>query len=148
MAVRLVTESRTPQAAAGARLGEWQKAVRDHLDRPPALQCLVLDRLDWNTGTGHASVANLAADAGCKVQTVNRATRWARQHGMLARTKRGHALRNGKGMASEWRLTLPPPASGTGLYGHVPDGLEGANRGLEHARRDTPSSTARRSAAR
>ena len=65
-----------------AGLGNWLKAVRDHPDRPSptqchALACLAL-RLDWTTGAGFASTAEIAADAGCDENTVRRATAWAR----------------------------------------------------------------------
>ena len=55
-------------------LPAWLAAVRDHPDRPPpmqrhALTCLVR-RIDWKTGTGAASAAELAADAGCSERTV------------------------------------------------------------------------------
>jgi hypothetical protein len=72
------------------------KAVRDHPDRPPARQRDVLGmlvlRLDWRTGEGAASAAQLAADADCDERTVRRATLWARGTGMLTRTGRGHRI--------------------------------------------------------
>lgn len=163
----MTAEDRPPPA--GVRIGEWQVAVRDHPDSPSAALCHVLDRLslrlDWAAGTGYASVAELAADAKCSERTVMNATRWALRNGLLVRTRRGHSLRNGKGVASQWRLTLPEfgtgphgpvPESGTGTQGHLPESgtgsnrhlpdlegahgdLEGANQRLEPARRDAPS---------
>lgn len=99
------------------RIAEWQKAVRDCPDRPPPEQRLVLDclalRLDWKTGCGSASSAQLAADAGCAVRTVWRATGWAREAGLLIQSRRGHHTGNGQRVASEWRLAIPPPQPAT-----------------------------------
>jgi hypothetical protein len=93
------------------RIAEWQKAVRDHPDRPPPEQCLVLDRLalrlDWRTGSGSTSSVQLAADADCTDRTVRRATGWARRAGLLDQTRRGHRLGNGQRAASEWQLVIP-----------------------------------------
>jgi hypothetical protein len=89
----------------------WMAAVRDHPNRPAAKQCHVLDRLalrmDWQTGCGAVSAAQLAADADCDERTVRRATTWGRDHDMLLRTRRGHRIDAERVMASEWRLTLP-----------------------------------------
>jgi hypothetical protein len=99
---------------------KWMTAVRDHPDRPAAMQCHVLDRLalrmDWQTGCGAASAAQLAADADCDERTVQRATKWGRDHDMLKQTRRGHRIDAERAMASEWRLTLPgQPDTGDGL---------------------------------
>jgi hypothetical protein len=91
----------------------WLVAIRDHPQRPPALQrhvltCLGL-RMDWSTGRGFASAEQLAADADAEERTVRRATAWARSEpaGLLLRTRRGHRLGNGQSVSSEWQLTLP-----------------------------------------
>ncbi|MGH3162566.1 MAG: hypothetical protein ACRDOC_11815 [Streptosporangiaceae bacterium] len=95
---------------------EWMKAVRDHPDRPSARQRDVLGmlvlRLDWKTGCGAVSIAQLAADADCEERIVRYATRWARTAGMLVRAKRGHRLGDGTTRATEWQLCLP---SSTGI---------------------------------
>jgi hypothetical protein len=89
-------------------------AIRDHPERPSADQCLVLDRLalrmDWQTGCGYASVAQLAADTGCSEATVRRALTWARGNELLIRTRRGHRVTSERVVASEWRLTQPVTA--------------------------------------
>jgi hypothetical protein len=92
----------------------WQKAVRDHPDRPqPAwchvLWCLAL-RLGWKTGTGYASIEVLAADAGCSASTVKRATDWARKAGLLVQTSQG-GRRGTEVRASEWMLCPPVPTA-------------------------------------
>jgi hypothetical protein len=89
----------------------WMTAMRDHPDRPPpalfaVLACLAL-RVDWETGCGHASVAQLAADSGAGTRTVERATARARGRGFLALEKRGHRRGDGSLRANEWRLRLP-----------------------------------------
>jgi hypothetical protein len=93
-----------------AGLGNWLKAVRDHPKRPSPMQCFALDRLalrlDWTTGEGFASTAEVAADAGCGERTVRRATAWARKHGLLVMNRRGHRLSDGAASASEWRTCL------------------------------------------
>src|SRR5260221_8685167 len=77
---------------------EWQKAIRDHPQRPSADQCHVLDRLSlrlgWSTGRGFASLDQLMADAAASKSTVQRALSWARgepkdQAFFLTQTKRG-----------------------------------------------------------
>lgn len=86
-------------------------AVRDHPERPPALQRHVLHslalRLDWQTGCGFASGAQLAADADCEQRTVKRATSWARGAQLLVQTRRGHYVSAECKVSSEWRLCLP-----------------------------------------
>jgi hypothetical protein len=124
----------------------WLKAVRDHPDRPgPAerlvLECLVL-RLVWRTGEGYASVTQLAADAGCCERTAKRALWWALEHGLAVRTKRGHALRDGSGMASEWRLCLPlegDTGDGFQIWKVTTGRLEGDKDRLEGDTRDGPT---------
>jgi len=78
----------------------WLVAVRDHPDRPPMAQryvlaCLAL-RMDWLTGRGFASTGQLAADSDAEERTIRRATGWARDTGLLLRTRRGHRLGNGR----------------------------------------------------
>lgn len=91
----------------------WLAAVRDHPDRPAALQRHALTmlalRLDWTTGSGFASMRDIAADSDASDHTVKRATGWARSDkvGLLVCTRRGHRLGNGTTVASEWQLTLP-----------------------------------------
>ncbi len=89
----------------------WLVAIRDHPERPPAVQRLVLQclalRLDWRTGSGFASVAEVAEDADASEPTVRRATSWARRAGLLLQTRRGHRLGNGQVAATEWKLTQP-----------------------------------------
>ena len=129
---------------------EWMTAVRDHPDRPPAMQrhvllCLAL-RMDWRSGTGWASALQLAADAGVSEHTARRATVWGRrpcscggaecaEHGLLHRTSRGHRRGDGTAAASGWELALPPqpatdgrlrpsqPASGAVSTGQWPASL-------------------------
>lgn len=89
----------------------WLVAVRDHPDRPSALQryvlaCLAL-RMDWKTGCGYASARQLGADADASEPTVHRATRWARDNGLAVQTRRGHRVTSERTIASEWRLTQP-----------------------------------------
>src|ERR1039457_213570 len=71
----------------------WLVAIRDHPQRPPAMQRYVLTvlalRLDWKTGAGFASTAQLAADADVTPPTVKRATSWARKAELLLQTRRG-----------------------------------------------------------
>jgi hypothetical protein len=91
----------------------WLAAVRDHPDRPAALQRHALTmlalRMNWTTARGFASMRDIAADADVSDHTVKRATGWARSDkvGLLVCTRRGHRLGNGSTVASEWQLTLP-----------------------------------------
>jgi hypothetical protein len=138
----------------------WLAAVRDHPDRPAALQRHVLTmlalRLDWTTGSGFASVRDIAADADASDHTVKRATGWARSDkvGLLMRTRRGHRLGNGGAVASEWRLTLPADdqslgatrgtltsqgANGAGLK--VPTGASQSANGATHQESSTSQSS-------
>ena len=100
-----------------ARPLEWMKAVRDHPERPSPEQCHVLKclalRLDWATGAGFASNADLAADAEVSESTVKRATTWARspERGLLSIERRGHRRGDGVPMANVWALRLPPGVS-------------------------------------
>ena len=92
----------------------WLMAVRDHPDRPPPMQRHVLTmlalRLNWKSGAGYVSTGQLVTDSGAEDRTVRRATAWARDHGLLVQTRRGHRLGNGQIVASEWRLTQPVTA--------------------------------------
>jgi hypothetical protein len=107
---------------------EWLLAVRDHPQRPPPAQRLVLEaialRLNWSSGTGFASVEQLMADADASRSTVIRALQWARGDGakLLDQTRRGGRLGNGKIAASEWRLLAPS-------QGVTRDTLRPASRG-------------------
>jgi hypothetical protein len=130
----------------------WLAAVRDHPERPPALQrlaltCLAL-RMDWTTGRGYASTGQLAADTDAEERTVRRATGWARDTGLLLRTRRGHRLGNGRVTASEWQLTQP--VTGDLLTSSQPDNGR-ISTGLQHTTIKSPlhqESNARASAAR
>ena len=89
----------------------WLAAIRDHPGRPStaqrmALQSLAL-RLDWRTGTGYASVRQVAEDSDVSEPTVRRATSWARGAEYLLQLRRGHRLGNGQTAATEWKLTQP-----------------------------------------
>jgi hypothetical protein len=105
----------------------WLVAIRDHPARPPAMQrhvlaCLAL-RLDWKTGRGFTSTAQVMADSDASKATVKRATRWGRDLGFLLQTRRGQRLGNGQVAASEWRLTVPVDSAVSA--GHRPQGLMG-----------------------
>jgi hypothetical protein len=95
-----------------ARLGQWLVALREYsagLDHAQhrALVSLAL-RLDWKTGEGYASIADLAADADCGPATVKRAITWARDRGLLERTARGHSIgRGSSAKASEYLTRIP-----------------------------------------
>jgi hypothetical protein len=89
----------------------WLVAVRDHPDRPPALQCHILTmlalRMDWSTGRGFAGIRDLMADAAAGKATVSRATAWACTSQLLLCTRRGHYINAQTAIASEWQLTQP-----------------------------------------
>jgi len=93
----------------------WLAIVRDHPERPGPMQCHVLTmfalRLDWSTGQGFCSEAQLMADADASGRTVRRAMLWARSRELTVRTRRGHRLGNGRVVASEWRLLSQPARS-------------------------------------
>lgn len=101
---------------------KWMAAIRDHPERPPAMQYHVLTmlalRLSWSAkpgrpvGAGFASTSQLMADAEVSESTARRALLWARgtprdEQFFLACTRRGHRLGNGSVAASEWLLRLP-----------------------------------------
>ena len=101
-------------------------AVRDHPDRPAAMQCHILTmlaiRMNWKTGAGYVSTSQLMTDADASKATVMRATAWARKAELLTQTRRGHRLGNGQAVASEWQLTqglTPEPLTS-------PQGLNGS----------------------
>lgn len=129
----------------------WLAAVRDHPERPPSAQryvlvCLAL-RMDWVTGRGFASTGQLAADSDAEERTIRRATGWARDTGLLLRTRRGHRLGNGRVTASEWQLTQP--VTGDLLTLSQPDNGR-VSTGLQHTTIKSPlhqESNARASAA-
>jgi hypothetical protein len=100
------------RAAAGRRcavIERWLMEVRDHPKRPPALQRHVLTmlalRMDWYTGRGSATVKTLMADADASKNTVKRATKWARDAGLVVQTRRGHRISAEVTVPSEWQLT-------------------------------------------
>jgi hypothetical protein len=104
----------------------WLAAVRDHPQRPAAPQCWVLTalalRLDWAAGSGYVSTERLRSDAGITERTVRRATTWARRHGLLVMTRRGHRMGDGRKVASEWALALPSqPVTADTLSESQPD---------------------------
>jgi hypothetical protein len=110
----------------------WLAALRDHPERPPVAQRMVLvslaQRMDWSTGCGFASTSQLADDADCSKPTVLRATGWGRAAGMLVQARRGHRLGDGRKVASEWRLALPELATETTSQGVTGETLNGASR--------------------
>ena len=96
-----------------AGLGNWLTAIRDHPDPLPDAQYRALVglalRLDWRTGAGFASVAEVAMDARCHRTTAQHAMAWACERGLLERVKRGrHVGRGSSGKASDWRTRVPP----------------------------------------
>jgi hypothetical protein len=111
----------------------WLTAIRDHPDRPPAMQRHALSmlalRLNWKTGAGYISTSQLMTDADASKATVMRATTWARKQGLLTQTRRGHRLGNGQIVASEWQLsqslTSEPLTSPQGLNGHISRSQQG-----------------------
>jgi hypothetical protein len=85
-------------------------------------------RMNWKSGTGYASTAQLMADADASKATAKRATSWARRAGLLLQTRRGHRLGSGQVAASEWKLLRPVDNSTQGLTGeplNSPQGLNG-----------------------
>jgi hypothetical protein len=138
----------------------WLVAIRDHPDRPPALQRLALYslalRVDWRTGRGFASTQMLADDASAGESTVRRSTKWARDRKLLLQTRRGHYIGPGTVIASEWQLTQPVTGDlldqSQPVNGDDPTGQRGRpNRsaGMHHQESSTsqPSTSARASAA-
>jgi hypothetical protein len=87
----------------------WLKAIRDHPQRPAAMQRHVLTmlalRMDWATGAGFAGIRDLMADADASKSTVMRGTSWARDEHFLIRTRRGHYISAQTTIASQWQLT-------------------------------------------
>jgi hypothetical protein len=112
-----------------ARPLEWMAAVRDHANRPTGTQRHVLFalalRMDWQTGCGFASSAQLASDAEASERTVRYATSWARGQELLVQTRRGHYISAERKVSSEWRLAMPQtqPAPGCTL-GEKPTGKD------------------------
>jgi hypothetical protein len=91
---------------------EWLTAVSGHPDPLPdawhrVLVCLAL-ALDWRTGRGFTSAAQLAERAGCSEQTAQRAPQWADARGLLHREVRGHRRGDGSVTASGWEARIPP----------------------------------------
>jgi hypothetical protein len=134
---------------------KWLVAIRDHPGRPPAVQRLVLHclalRMNWETGAGFASTAQLAADADASRPTVKRATSWAKQAELLLQTRRGHRLGNGQVAASEWKLTqrlTPEPLTSQGLNGQISRAQPGDLKGSPQTPHQESSSSQSSSSAR
>jgi hypothetical protein len=97
----------------------WLAAIRDFPEQPTAAEFRVLTmlaiRLTWKTMEGSASTADLVSDASASAAVVERATAWARTHGFLEQTRRGHRLDDGRVVKSCWRLIVPQPIATEGL---------------------------------
>jgi len=106
-----------------AGLGEWLVTLRDHSKGLPDAQYRALAslgvRLDWVTGRGFASLAQVAGDAYCGESTARRAITWARGEGLIDRTARGHSVgRGSSARASEYVTRIPSqPVTGDLLIG-------------------------------
>jgi hypothetical protein len=103
---------------------EWQVAIQRHAERPArsevhVLLCL-MQVLDWETGTGYASEAYLAAMVGVSIPVVRRALTWARKYKFAIRTRKGHRITDEIKIASEWLLTMPlaEPTAHRGAVGY------------------------------
>lgn len=112
------------------------------------MQCHVLVmlalRMDWSTGTGYASAAQLEADAQCEERTVRRATSWARAAQLLVRTRRGHYISAGRVAASEWQLSTPKTQPDTADPLEKPTGLSSRpNRTTEPSQPDYSTAPSR-----
>jgi hypothetical protein len=136
-----------------AGLGKWLVALREHPDRLDHAQHRALVslavRLDWKSGDGFASIAEVAVDADCGMATVKRAITWARERGLLVRTAQGrHVGRGSSGRASEYRTCVPsqqithdllPTSQGVtgdplpgfaGVHAELRRGSSGASQGI------------------
>src|SRR5712691_8528835 len=116
-------------------LAEWSWMVRDLAAKPAAAHLAVLwffaTRLDGSTGCGFASNKDLAQLTGLSHDTVQRAMKWALEHGIVHRAIRGHRLGDGTKTSSEWHLLLPPqPRTGAALSAASTT----QTGGLKHAR--------------
>jgi len=132
-------------------------AIRDHPNKPAAAQCHVLTvlalRLDWASGTGHASLEVLTKDAGVEERTARRAIDWARgmprdERFFLARTRRGHRLGDGTRLASEWLLRLPTQLDTEALLRFSSGQQGGLNRTLSASQPDSSTAPSRPSSSR
>src|ERR1022692_2276493 len=89
-------------------LAEWTWQMRELKPKPPpgylGILWMLAARLDVRTGCGWASVRDLSELSGAGRNTVLRATAWARNHGLLARTARGHRVTDERDAASQWQL--------------------------------------------
>jgi hypothetical protein len=132
-----------------ARLGQWLVALREHssgrLDHAQyrALVSLAL-RLDWKSGKGFASIAEVAADADCGPATVKRAITWARGRGLLERTARGHSVGRGSSARASEYLTSIPSQGITGeplraVSRDHGDGFKGSRMPFQGITREPPS---------
>ena len=97
----------------GVRPLTWVRLLRDD----PAVTKVrhgvlhgLADRLAGSTGTGFCSVAQLVKDTGWDERTIRRHLDWAKEHGYLVQTARGHWVGSGTARASEWRLSQPDTA--------------------------------------
>lgn len=93
-------------------IAEWLGAVQRHPERPAAnqrdvLTALAVQFIDWQSGTGIASLDMLSEFCGASRNTVQRSLKWAVEAGLLVRTKRGHSMISGGTVASEWLLVFP-----------------------------------------
>jgi hypothetical protein len=109
----------------------WLTAIRDHPERPPAMQRHILTmlalRMNWATGQGFAGIRDLMADADASKTTVWRATKWARGSGLLVCTRRGHYVKDGTAIASQWQLTRPVDNPGQGFTSETLGQSQGFN---------------------
>jgi hypothetical protein len=129
------------------RLVYWIRSLYEHADLTcmdrEILVYLATWKLDFDTGTGHCSVAALAdkkaGGLGCSERTVKDALARAVEHRLLVRTRRGHRLGDGTVTASEWRIVYPEPTgtqvpvgdSSTCTRAHVEDSSTGTQVHVE-----------------
>jgi hypothetical protein len=92
----------------------WQQKLRACPYRPRGRQRRQFDALvtlaellNWPTGTGFASVGQIAKGADVSESTAKRATAWAQEAGWLRKKTRGHNVGDGTDSANEWVLLLP-----------------------------------------
>jgi hypothetical protein len=97
--------------------GGWLRLIFRHPERPPAKQRDVLTMLamgdlgeqdkkrdeDKEPCFRHVSIAALADLCKSSERTVKRAVAWAAARGLL-KSRRGHGLRNGGSVPTQWQL--------------------------------------------
>jgi hypothetical protein len=84
----------------------WMRAIRDAKATTSTKAVLLMLALRMRPdGAGFVSTRQLAVDASVSHSTVERATRWAREHRLLIQTRRGGRLGDGRVRASEWQLS-------------------------------------------